>query len=34
MNTELIEAACYGLYMKYGTPCTEGNAKCKKQNAK
>ena len=39
MSMEMIQAACYGLYIKYGTPRAEGktkpeNAKCKAQNAK
>ena len=34
MNTELILQACLGLYIKYGTPRTDGNAKRKVQNAK
>ena len=39
MSTELIQAACYGLYIRYGTPRTDAkrkpqNVKCKVQNAK
>ena len=32
MNTDLIQAACYGLYIKYGTPHTDKNAKGKMQS--
>ncbi len=34
MNTDTILQACMGLYIKYGTPNTDGNAKRKEQNAK